>query len=584
MKNFLFIAFFLPLIAIGQTSVTAKVNKSTVGKNESFRLVFTISGAADDFEAPDFHADFKQLGQPSQNSRTTNVNGKRSSSITLSYELRPKKAGTFTIKPGVVVAGGERFKSNIVKIKVTNQSSAPAQPNSNQAQAEKYSKVRMSVSPRTAYVGQPIKVNYKLLNQSSVRNFNVVESPDLEGFLEESQLQRITEEIGTIDGERYRIIEFEDAILIPQKPQTISGKSIAVELVTGIPTGGRDMWGQPNMKNVKHVLTKRIPKITIKPLPPNAPTSFTGAVGQFALNVSLSRNELESDESATLTIEIKGTGNTKLVDLPSVTIPDDLETYDPKYAEKLNVTSRGYKGFKREEYLIIPRYKGVYKIPVISFSYFDLASEKYVTLKSEPLEINVLDGPENTVKVSNSSNPVVAQKNDVQILNNDILFIKTDDLVLDQQTEPFYKSMLYKGLLYIGFSGLILPWFVFGAKNKMEKMGVFKAKNSDLKNIKKAIHTAELAHASSNQEEVLSSLHISLQLIVSAVTGLSSAESEKSAIEKALNKKNVAEQDSKKLISLWEKIEFARFAPVKKEDESQMISDVKTVFKNLFNA
>jgi hypothetical protein len=584
MKNFLFIAFFLPLIAIGQTSVTAKVNKSTVGKNESFRLVFTISGAADDFEAPDFHADFKQLGQPSQNSRTTNVNGKRSSSITLSYELRPKKAGTFTIKPGVVVAGGERFKSNIVKIKVTNQSSAPAEPNSNQAQAEKYSKVRMSVSPRTAYVGQPIKVNYKLLNQSSVRNFNVVESPDLEGFLEESQLQRITEEIGTIDGERYRIIEFEDAILIPQKPQTISGKSIAVELVTGIPTGGRDMWGQPNMKNVKHVLTKRIPKITIKPLPPNAPTSFTGAVGQFALNVSLSRNELESDESATLTIEIKGTGNTKLVDLPSVTIPDDLETYDPKYAEKLNVTSRGYKGFKREEYLIIPRYKGVYKIPVISFSYFDLASEKYVTLKSEPLEINVLDGPENTVKVSNSSNPVVAQKNDVQILNNDILFIKTDDLVLDQQTEPFYKSMLYKGLLYIGFSGLILPWFVFGAKNKMEKMGVFKAKNSDLKNIKKAIHTAELAHASSNQEEVLSSLHISLQLIVSAVTGLSSAESEKSAIEKALNKKNVAEQDSKKLISLWEKIEFARFAPVKKEDESQMISDVKTVFKNLFNA
>mgnify|MGYP001053338673 FL=1 len=584
MKNFLFIAFFLPLIAIGQTSVTAKVNKSTVGKNESFRLVFTISGAADDFEAPDFHADFKQLGQPSQNSRTTNVNGKRSSSITLSYELRPKKAGTFTIKPGVVVAGGERFKSNIVKIKVTNQSSAPAQPNSNQAQAEKYSKVRMSVSPRTAYVGQPIKVNYKLLNQSSVRNFNVVESPDLEGFLEESQLQRISEEIGTIDGERYRIIEFEDAILIPQKPQTISGKSIAVELVTGIPTGGRDMWGQPNMKNVKHVLTKRIPKITIKPLPPNAPTSFTGAVGQFALNVSLSRNELESDESATLTIEIKGTGNTKLVDLPSVTIPDDLETYDPKYAEKLNVTSRGYKGFKREEYLIIPRYKGVYKIPVISFSYFDLASEKYVTLKSEPLEINVLDGPENTVKVSNSSNPVVAQKNDVQILNNDILFIKTDDLVLDQQTEPFYKSMLYKGLLYIGFSGLILPWFVFGAKNKMEKMGVFKAKNSDLKNIKKAIHTAELAHASSNQEEVLSSLHISLQLIVSAVTGLSSAESEKSAIEKALNKKNVAEQDSKKLISLWEKIEFARFAPVKKEDESQMISDVKTVFKNLFNA
>ena len=584
MKHLLFIAFFLPLLAFGQTSVTAKVNKSTVGKNESFRLTYSISGQAEDFEAPDFHANFKQLGQPSQNSRTTNINGKRTASITLSYELRPKKAGTFTIPPGVVIAGGERYKSNSVKVRVTNQSSAPAPPNSNQAKAEKYSKLRLSVYPRKAYVGQPLIVNYKLLNQSSARNFNIVESPDLEGFLEESQIQRITEEIGTIDGERYRIIEFEDAILIPQKPQTITGKTVAVELITGVPTGGRDMWGQPNMQNVKHVLTKRLPKITIKPLPPNAPPSFTGAVGQFKLNVSLSRNELESDESATLTIEISGTGNTKLVDLPSVSIPDDLETYDPKYAEKLNVTSKGYKGFKKEEYLIIPRYKGIYKIPEISFSYFDLASEKYVTLKSEALEINVLSGPENTNAASNLSSGASQQKNDVQVLNNDILFIKTDDLTLEKDTQPFYKSMGYKVLLYLGLAGLILPWFVFGAKNKMEKMGVFKAKNSDLKNIKKAIQKAEEAHVASQQEEVLSSLHKSLQLMVTAVTGLSSAESEKNAVEKALTEKHVAAQDTKTLIALWEKIEFARFAPVKKEDESQMISDIKTVYKNLFKS
>ena len=304
----------------------------------------------------------------------------------------------------------------------------------------------------------------------------------------------------------------------------------------------------------------------------------------ISLNVSLSRNELESDESATLTIEIRGTGNTKLVDLPSVSIPDDLETYDPKYSERLNIASKGYKGFKKEEYLIIPRYKGVYKIPALSFSYFDLATEKYVTLKSEPLELNVLSGPENTNINSKQSSLSSAQKNDVQILNNDILFIKTEDLALEKESVPFYETGIYKGLLYLGLAGLLLPWFIFGAKNKMEKMGVFKAKNSDLKAIKKAIQNAEEAHASSNQEKVLSSVHRSLQLIITAVTGFSSAESEKSAVEKALKKKNVSEQDTKKLIGLWEKIEFARFAPVKKEDESQMISDVKTVFKNLFKS
>lgn len=584
MKNLLFIALFIPLLTLGQTSVTSKVNKTTVGKNESFKLIFTISGNAEDFEAPDFHTNFKQLGQPSQNSRTTNINGRRSSSITLSYELRPKKTGTFTIGPGVVIAGGDRYKSNSVKVKVTNQSSAPAPPNSNQAKAEKYSKLRISVSPRSAYVGQPVKVNYKLLNQSSAYNFSVVESPELEGFLEESQIQRITEEIGEIDGQRYRIIEFEDAILIPQKPQTITGKSVAVELVTGVPTGGRDIWGQPNMQNVKHVLTKRLPKITIKPLPTNAPQSFTGAVGKFQLDVSLSRNELESDESATLTVEIRGTGNTKLVDLPSVSIPDDLETYDPKYAEKLNITSKGYNGYKKEEYLIIPRYKGVYKIPALSFSYFDLAAEEYVTLKSDPLEINVLSGPENNKISANQSSLSSAQKKDVQVLNSDILFIKTDNLVLEKEKEPFYKSSIYKVLLYLGLAGLILPWFVFGAKNKMDKMGVFNAKNTDVKDIKKAIQKAEKAHSAANQEDVLSALHKSMQLIVTAVTGLSPAESEKGAVERALTKKNLTAMDVKKLIGLWEKIELARFAPVKKEDESQMISDVKTVFKNLFNS
>lgn len=584
MKHFLFIALLAPLIGLAQTTVTAKVNKTTVGKNESFRLQYSISGNAEDFEAPDFHANFKQLGQPSQNSRSSIVNGRMSSSLTLTYELRPKKVGTFTIGPGTVISGGERYKSNSVKIKVTNQSSTPAPPNSDQAQAEKYSKLRLVASPRTAYVGQPIKLNYKLLNQSSAYNFNVVESPELEGFLKESQLQRVTEQIGTIDGQRYRIIEFEDAILVPQKPQTISGKDVVVELVTGVPTGGRNIWGEPNMKNVKHVLTKRLPKITIKPLPANAPSSFTGAVGQFNFEVSLSRNELESDESATLTVKISGTGNTKLVDLPEVSIPDELETYDPKYSEKLSITSKGYKGFKKEEYLIIPRYKGVYKIPSLSFSYFDLASEKYVTIKSEPLEITVLSGPENQSASAGKAKSGGVQKNDVELLNEDILFIKTENTELKKATEPFYDSVLFKVLLYLGIAGLILPWFVFGAKNKMEKLGVFKPKNVDAKAIKKTLTTADANHQAGKSDEVLAALHKTLMLMVSSITGLSIAESEKSAVEKALESKNISDSDQSILLELWEKIEYARFAPVKKEDESEMITQLKTVYKNVFKS
>ena len=51
------------------------------------------------------------------------------------------------------------------------------------------------------------------------------------------------------------------------------------------------------------------------------------------------------------------------------------------------------------EYLAIPRHAGTYKIPGVSFSYFDIRSKSYKTLKTEEYVISVEKGTGNADQV-----------------------------------------------------------------------------------------------------------------------------------------------------------------------------------------
>ena len=66
-----------------------------------------------------------------------------------------------------------------------------------------------------------------------------------------------------------------------------------------------------------------------------------------------------------------------MIELPEFDVPIDIEAYEPKYKENINLEKFGLSGFKREEYLLIPRNKGVYKIGSVRFSYFNPSKNKY---------------------------------------------------------------------------------------------------------------------------------------------------------------------------------------------------------------
>ncbi|MFM7767567.1 MAG: BatD family protein, partial [Bacteroidota bacterium] len=106
-----------PVDSYGQ-SLTASVNRNTVGVDEQFQATFTLNGSASSFTPPNF-SDFMLLSGPNQSTSMQIINGAFSQSVSYSYILQPKKTGTFKIGPASINSGGKNIQSNVVTITVT---------------------------------------------------------------------------------------------------------------------------------------------------------------------------------------------------------------------------------------------------------------------------------------------------------------------------------------------------------------------------------------------------------------------------------------------------------------------------------
>src|SRR5690606_22199175 len=131
--------------------------------------------------------------------------------------------------------------------------------------------------------------------------------------------------------------------------------------------------------------------IDVKPPPlENRPPDFTGAVGEnLKFKATTNRASLDATESLEARVEVSGNGNLNLFDLPELKAPATMEVYEPEYRESVRTTLGGMQGSISNAYTLVPQNKGKYPIPAICFSYFDLKTETYRTLKSEEILIDV---------------------------------------------------------------------------------------------------------------------------------------------------------------------------------------------------
>ena len=141
---------------------------------------------------------------------------------------------------------------------------------------------------------------------------------------------------------------------------------------------------QDDYQSIRKRVTTDPVTVHVSRLPDGAPASFGGGVGRFSMSASLSRDELSVHDAASLELRVTGSGNLALLNAPEVNFPPDFEVYDVKTSD--------IPGGKLFEYPFIPRSHGDFTIEPVEYSYFDISSRRYVTLRSDPLSVKVVRG------------------------------------------------------------------------------------------------------------------------------------------------------------------------------------------------
>lgn len=578
------IAYSTQMLA-DKVSFTASAPDAVV-VGDQFRLSYTVTTQkVKDFRAPSIKG-FDVLMGPSrsQQSNTQIVNGNvtSTSSITFTYILMANNAGEYTIPGASIVADGDQMVSNSVRIKVLPQdqgdsnssSSSSTHSSSGTGVSNQDLFITASASKTNVYEQEAFVLTYKIYTRESNLQLNNAKLPDFKGF-HSQEIEMTTNARWTPEhyqGRNYYTTVYRQFVLFPQQSGKLYIDPAQFQMTVGKPVQSDDPFdaffnGGSNVIEIKKSISTPKIAINVNPLPAGKPADFSGGVGEFNISSSINNKELKTNDAITIKLVISGTGNLKLISNPEIKFPDDFEVYDPKVDNQVRLTREGLTGNKVIEYLAIPRHAGTYKIPGVSFSYFDIRSKSYKTLKTEEYVINVEKGAGNADQViANFTN-----KEDLKVLGEDIRYIKQNKVTLQPKGSFFYGSMTY-WLFYIIPALAFIIFFIIYRKQAAEnanvaKMRTKKANKVATKRMKLAGKLLSENKKDAFYDEVLKALwgYISDKLNI-PVSRLS-----KDNIEEKLRNHGVNEELIKEFLNALNDCEFARFAP---GDENQAMDKV----------
>lgn len=477
---FTFAALFSLMAARADEAVSFEVNTPLiVTAGEMFRVEFILqNGQIEDnsFKAPDF-AGLDVLAGPtvSTSSSVQWINGKtsRTSTYTITYVVVSQQEGNLNIGSASIVVNGKTYHTKATPIEVVAQSNnrqeeaAVEQGNAVQNQVARDDiLLRLNLSRATVYQGEPIRASLTLYTRANIVNFEDVKLPTFNGFWsQELSTDNYQTQRATVDGKVYDSRIIKEYLLYPQKAGTLTIEPTEITAIAQVVMRNNRTFDPffgtgTEVYNVPRKLSTGAIKVTIKPLPAGAPSSFTGAVGDFSLSASEPATELKANSATTYTVKISGSGNLAFIEAPKLELPSSFELYNVRSTEAIQSSAAGTSGYRQFEYPFIARAEGEYDIPSVKFSYFSPEKESYITLEGKPLHFNVLpDGSSSATSIPTQVLPGIA-KEGVRQLGSDIRFIKLGEPQLRSSAMPLMFSATYFALLALILLLFVVAYFM----------------------------------------------------------------------------------------------------------------------------
>lgn len=547
-----------------------KLSKDKLGINERLRVDFSMNKDGDNFNPPDF-AGFKVLMGPSQSIRSSWVNGKRTFSKTYSYTLAPTARGNFSIKQASIEISGQVYKSLTKKVEVTAAVDKPNGEKTVDDVADESLHLVAEVSKTNPYLNETVSVVYKLYFSSfiNISNFRALDNPKYNNFWSQDiPVTKYNAENGTYKGKPYRYVILKRVVLYPQKTGKLEIEPLSLDVVLDVPTNKRDFFGGRVYKSANKTVSAGKRTLNVKTLPTEGkPANFGGAVGDFNFFVTTSKTHLNASESLQAKVEVSGKGNLKLFQLPKPNFPSSLEVYDPEHDENVRTPISGMQGKISNSYTIVPSYRGKYPIPSIPFSYFNPKTEKYHTLNSEEIIVNVLEGPING-ETTNTTPSATTNRQAVIGSGNDFGFIRLQPNLTTIGTQYFFGSKRF--FIWLLLPLLLIPLFILFRKKRdaytSDVVGNKLRKANKL--AKKYLSAAKKTLG--NKDDFYIALEKALHNYLKAKLKIETSEFSKDKITAILTDKKVTEENINGFVSLLKNCELARYSPF---SEVQMQQD-----------
>src|SRR5215470_6321384 len=398
-------------------SVTAVLSNSEATVGETVELQIKVTGPGDARPPEEISIDGLEIHATGTSRQFEIRNFATSSSVTYNYRILPLRAGRFTIPPQTVRAGGTVLRTPEL---VLNVADSPGQPTTSRSgrttQGQTTSAgdlvfAELIVPKKTAYVGEIVPVQIRMGFDARVHP-RLTEPPDITGQGFTSQkLQQSSQNLETINGRPFEVVTFQTAIAAARAGKFEIGpvKAKAQVVVPRRRSAPRsrspfdlfdldDPFSDPFFSNPfagfgerrDIQITSDPVALEVKPLPSNAPPSFSGAIGSFTMAADAKPKSVQVGDPITVTTTISGRGNFDRVNAPLLEDDRGWHKYPPSSKFKQD-DEVGISGTKTFETVFSPNEKRQ-SLPILAFSYFDPVKEQYVTLHGEPISINVEGG------------------------------------------------------------------------------------------------------------------------------------------------------------------------------------------------
>lgn len=394
---------------------------------------------------------------PNSSQGMTMINGQVTRNQGWSFMLLALRPGTFSIGEATVFSGGKIWKTRPFIIEITAPKSRPGGlknvPPGGSGQAPEVF-LQAESSAREAWVGQQISVDFSICTRVDLRGWEVNAEPEFAGFFSQPLTRFDQSDRREMIGKQTFLVKKikKTAIFAQQAGEFEIGRMV---IQAGLIEADGGIFGNIFSTTRPVTLASEPFNIQVKSLPPGAPESFSGAVGDFKLTAAIDRREATTDEAILLKITLTGDGDAKRIGPPKLNLPADFEVLEPRLADESNFENgEQVIAVKTWEYTLLPKSAGEFLIePEVAV--FDAAAGRFSMLKmEEPFTVKILAGKKPVGQSGLGLGKTTFLPNATS----------TDLQPIDR---PFFGSALFWGLLFLPF-GLLAGLFFFKKRKEIQ--------------------------------------------------------------------------------------------------------------------